>query len=109
MGLTGKAEFVQDGIHEVARAVSGKGPSGAVRPVCSGSESKNEDACARVSEAGNGATPVGLVLVGAAFGFGYATTVGAETGAALAVDDGLLNLQEGVGRTLWGGSFHCIP
>jgi hypothetical protein len=107
--LAGEAEVVEDGIHEVAGAVSGEGTAGAVGSVSAGSEAEDEDTRAGVAEAGNGPSPVGLVLIGATFGLRDTSAVDTETGAALAVDDGLLNLLKVVGRTLCAGWFHCIP
>jgi len=105
----GKAELVEDRVHEVAGAVAGEGAAGAVGSMGAGGEAKDEDAGARVSEAGNRTAPVGLVLVGAAFGLGDALAVGAESGTALTGDDGMMNLVEDGGRNLCAGGFHCIP
>jgi hypothetical protein len=103
LGFCGEAEIVEDGVHKVAGAVSGEGAAGAVGSVGSWSESEDEESCAWVSEAGNGAGPVGLVLVGAAAGHSYAAAVVAETGATLAGDDGVMNLLEERGRR-WGST-----
>ena len=97
-GFCGEAEIVKDWVHEVAGAVTGEGTAGAVGTVGSRSESKYEEARVRVSEAGDGAGPVCLILVGAAAGFAYPATVVAQTGAALAGDDGVMNLLEERGR-----------
>lgn len=91
-GFVSEAEVVQDGVHEVTGAVPGEGASGAVGTMCSGSESNDEDTGARVSKAGDGACPVGLVLVGAAASGSDALAVGAEAGTEFAVDDVVLNL-----------------
>jgi hypothetical protein len=37
-GLGGKAKLMQDGIHEVARAIAGKGAASAVGSMCAGCE-----------------------------------------------------------------------
>jgi len=108
-GFAGEAELVQDGIHEVARAVAGEGASGAVGSVGAGREAENEDSGAGVPKAGDRAGPVGLVLVGAAFGFADAATVFAKAGAALTSDDGFMNLLEELRRYLCIGGCHCIP
>ena len=71
----GEAKLVQDGVHEVAGAIAGEGAAGAIGAVSTRGEAEDEDAGAWVSEAGNGASPVGLVLVGATSGLGDATTV----------------------------------
>ena len=107
-GLTGQAEFMQDRVHEVSGAVAGEGTAGAVRSVGSGRKAENEDAGARISEAGNGAGPVGLVEIGAAFGLTDAMTVFAETRAEVAGDDRFANLLEERRRTLVVGGCHCI-
>ena len=77
VGFGGEAEFVEDRVHEVAGAVAGEWAAGAVGSVSAGGETEDEDAGAGVSEAGNGTAPVGLVLVGAAFGLGDALGTGA--------------------------------
>jgi len=108
-GLAGKSEFVQDGIHEITGAVAGKGAARAVRPVGPGSEAKDQDAGARVAEAGDGTGPVGLVLIGATPGFADAAAVVAKAGAAGAIDDGLVDLLQKRRKRLNFGSGHCIP
>jgi hypothetical protein len=108
-GFGGKAELVQDGIHEVAGAIASEGSAGAVGSVGAGGEAEDEDAGSGIAEAGDGAGPVGLVDVGATFGFADAAAVVAETGAAFAGDDGLVNLLEELRRSLCVGGCHCIP
>ena len=61
-GFAGEAEFVEDGVHEVAGAVAGEGSAGAVGSVGAGGEAEDEDSGAGVAKARNGAGPVGLVL-----------------------------------------------
>jgi hypothetical protein len=100
---------VEDGVHEVAGAVAGEGAAGAVGSVGSRSEAKDEDSGARIAETGDGAGPVGLILIGAAFGFADALTVGAKASAAFTGNDGLMNLLEELGRNLCAGRCHCIP
>jgi hypothetical protein len=99
-GFAGEAELVQDGIHEVAGAVAGEGTAGSVGSVGAGGEAEDEDAGAGVSEAWDGAGPVGLIDVGAALGLAYAAAIVAETGAAFTSDDGLVNLLEELRRSL---------
>ena len=65
-GFAGEAEFVEDGVHEVAGAVAGEGSAGAVGSVGAGGEAEDEDAGFGVAKAGDGAGPVGLVEIGAA-------------------------------------------
>ena len=113
-GFGGEAELVEDRIHEIARAVAGEGAAGTVGTVGSGGEAEDEDAGAGIAKAGDGAGPVGLVLVGASLGLADAAAVFAKTGAAFAGDDGLMDLLEelrgclSVGRLGVGGC-HCIP
>ena len=108
-GFAREAELVQDGIHEIAGAVSGEGAAGAVGSMCARGEAEDEDAGSGVAEAGYGAGPVGLVDVGATFGLAYAAAVVAKTGAALTSDDGLMNLLEELRRSLCEGGCHSIP
>ena len=107
-GLGGEAEVVEDGVHEVAGAVAGEGTSGAVGTVGSGSESKDKDAGTGVSEAGDGTSPVDLVLVGAAARFADTPTVVTQPGAAFAGGDGVMNLLKDLIRSVNEGGFHCI-
>jgi hypothetical protein len=58
------------------------------------SESKDKKARARVTEAGDRTGPIGLILVGAATGIADSAAVVAQTGTALAGDDGVMNLLE---------------
>ena len=95
LGVGGEAERMQDGVQEVARAVAGERTAGAVGAVGAGGESKDEDAGARVAEAGDGTRPVGLVEVGAAAGLANGGAIGAQAGAKLAADDAVTHLLEG--------------
>lgn len=108
-GFAGEAELMEDGIHEVARAIAGEGTAGAVGSVSSWGETEDEDAGAGVTEAGDGASPVGLVLVRAALGFADAAAVVAQPGATLTGDDRSVNLLEEWRRNLCVGGNHCIP
>lgn len=74
-GLAGKTQIVENGIHEGAGAVAGEGATGTVGSVCTRSEAQNENAGTGISEAGNGASPVDMVLIGAALRFAYAAAV----------------------------------
>lgn len=107
-GFAGEAELVEDRVHEVAGAVSGEGTAGAVGSVSSGRKAKDEDAGARVAEAGYGFCPVGLIEVGAPLGLADGAAVDAETGTALAGDDGVANLLEDGRRYLYVRRGHCI-
>ena len=93
-GLTGEAELVEDGVHEVAGAVAGEGAAGAVGAVGSGSEAENEDAGVGVSEAGDGLGPVLLIAEGFAAGFADAAAIVAQAGTTSAGGDVLLKLVE---------------
>jgi hypothetical protein len=86
-GLAGEAKLVQDGIHEVAGAVAGEGAAGAVGAVGPGGEAEDEDAGARIAEAGDGAGPVGMVEEGAAARLADAGAVVAQAGTEIAGDD----------------------
>jgi hypothetical protein len=74
-GFGGEAKIVENGVHEIAGAVSGEGAAGAVGTMSAGGEAKDKDACFGITEAGDGTGPVGLVLIGAAAGFADAATV----------------------------------
>jgi hypothetical protein len=104
-----EAEFVEDGIHEVAGTVAGEGAAGAVGSVGAGGEAEDKDSGAGIAKAGDGASPVGLVVVGAAFGFADAAAVGAETFASFTGGNGFVNLLEELSRTVCAGGCHCIP
>ncbi len=93
-GFGGEAEFVEDGVHEVAGAVAGEGAAGAVGSVGAWGEAEDEDAGVAVAEAGDGLGPVLLVAVGFAAVLADAAAVVAEPGAAGAGDDGVLELVE---------------
>ena len=102
IGLSGEAGFIEDGVHEVAGAVSGEGAAGAVGSVGSGGEAEDEDAGLFVAEAGDGFGPVLLVDVGAALDAADVFTVLAETGAGGAGGDGVVEvLEDGEGG--WSG------
>ena len=107
--FAGEAEFVQDGVHEVTVAVAGEGSAGSVGSVGAGGEAEDEDSGPGVAKARDGAGPVGLVNISAAFGFADSSAVFTKTGAALAGDDGSMNLLEEWRRTLCVGGYHCIP
>lgn len=108
-GFAGEAELVKDRIHEVAGSVTGEGSAGAVGSMSAWSETEDEDTCAGVTEARDGLSPVGLVLIGAAFCFTDALAVVAEAGAPLTRDDGTVNLLQFVGRYLYVRRCHWIP
>jgi hypothetical protein len=106
--LAGQAKFVQYGIHEVARAIASEGAASPVGAVCAGGKAEDQDARARVAEAGNGTRPVGLIQVGTAFRFADAAAVVAKAGTALTGDDGVTNLMKEWGRILCVERCHCI-
>jgi hypothetical protein len=60
----------------------------------SGSEAEDENAGAGIAEAGDGACPIGLILIGSTFGLPNPFAVAAKAYAALAVDDGLLDAEQ---------------
>ncbi len=94
-GLAGEAGLVKNGVHEVTGSVAGEGTACAVGAMRSGSESEDEDAGAGIAEAGNGACPVDLVLVGAALGLADSPAVGTKTRTSFAGDDGFMDLENG--------------
>jgi hypothetical protein len=52
-GLAGKSEFVEDGIHEVAGAVTGERAASAVGSMSTRGETEDQDSGARIAEAGD--------------------------------------------------------
>jgi hypothetical protein len=86
-GLIGKAEFMEDWVHEVAGAIAGEWSAGAVGAVGAGGEAEDEDAGAGVTKAGDRARPVFVILVSAATGLTDMGAVLAQPGAKLAGDD----------------------
>jgi hypothetical protein len=106
--FAGQAELVQDGVHEVAGAVAGEGTACAVRSVGTRGEPQNQDAGAWVAKAGNGASPVGLVHVGATLGLADTLTIFAQTRTEVAGDDRFTNLLQEQRRTLVDGDCHYI-
>lgn len=107
--LAGKAQLVQDGIHEGTGAVSGKGAASTVGSMCAGSKSQDENTSAGIAKARDRPGPVDLVLVGAASGFANPAAVVAQTGAAFAIDDGFADLLQKRRKRLNFGAGHCIP
>ncbi len=63
-GTVREVRPVERGEEEVSGAVAGEEAARAVRPVRGGSEAEYDDRRVRVSEAGDGAAPVSLVLMG---------------------------------------------
>ena len=98
---------MQDGIHEVAGSVAGEATAGAIGSMSTRGEAENKDSGPWIAEAGNGASPVDLVLIGAPSGLPDAPAVVAQAGAALAGDDGLVYLLE-ERRDLCAYWCHCI-
>jgi hypothetical protein len=92
--LAGEAQVMQDWIHEVAGSVAGKHTACAIRSVGARGQAEDENSGSWVAKSGNGASPIGLVLIGTPLGFSDASTVFAQAGAALAGDDGFVNLLE---------------
>lgn len=72
-GIPGKGTEADDGgavqarEEEIPGAVAGEVAAGAVRAVGGGGEAQYDDARVWVTEAGDGAAPVGLVFVGGTF------------------------------------------
>ncbi len=93
-GLAGQAEFVENGVHEVTRAVASEGTAGAVGSVGPWGEAENENAGVGISEAGNGFGPVLLIAVRLAGVLADATAVVDQPGAAGAGRDTVLELVE---------------
>ena len=89
-----EAELVENGVHEVAGAVAGKGTAGAVSPMGSWREAEDEDAGVGVAESGHRFGPVFLVAIGFAPSLADAANVGDESRTTGAICDVLLKLIE---------------
>ncbi len=107
--FAGEAQVMQDWIHEIAGSVAGKDTARTIRSVGARSEAEDKNSGSWIAKSGNGASPIGLVLVGAPLGFSDASTVFAKAGAALAGDDGFVNLLEERRCDLCACGCHCIP
>lgn len=107
--LAGKAQLVQDGIHESTGAVACKWPPCTVCSMSTWSQTQDEDAGAGIAKARDRPSPVGLVLVGAASGFADPAAVVPQTGAASAIDNGFADLLQKWRKRLNFGAGHCIP
>ena len=83
---------MEDGIHEVAGAVAGEGTAGAVGAVGAGGKAEDENSSPVVAEARDRTSPIGLILIGSAFGFADAPAVVPKAAAPLASGDGFVNL-----------------
>ena len=90
--FAGQAELVEDGVHEVAGAVAGKGAAGAVGSVGAWCEAHDEDAGVGIAESGNRFRPVFLVAIGFAPRLADTANVGDEPRTARAIGDVLLDL-----------------
>jgi len=100
---------VQDRIHEVAGAIPGERTTCAISAVSAGREAEDKDSSPGVTKTRDWASPIGLVLVSSTLGFSDFAAIGPQSGAALASDDGLVDLWEKMGRNLCVGRCHCIP
>jgi hypothetical protein len=85
-------------VHEVAGAVAGEGAARAIGAVGAGRETEDEDARARIAEAGHRARPVFVIDIGAAAGLADAGAIDAQAGTQLALDDRVARaVKHGVG------------
>jgi hypothetical protein len=107
--LAGKPQLVENRIHKGSGAVSGERASRPIGAVSAGGKPQNKNAGARVSEAGNGAGPVGLVLIGTASGFSDSAAIIAKARATVALDDRLADLLQNRREGLNFRTGHCIP
>ena len=88
-----ESEIVEDGIHEVARAIAREGSAGSIRSVGAGCKAQDEHPGAGVAEAGNRFSPVGLVDEGAATYLADPSAVGAQAWATFAGNDCITNYR----------------
>jgi hypothetical protein len=106
--FAGKTELMENGVHEVAGAVTGERAAGPVRSVSARSKSKDEDSSAGIAKAGYGPRPVDLILVGATPGLADASAIVPKTGAALTRGNGFMNLLKDRNRTWSIGNSHSF-
>src|SRR5262249_55651886 len=85
--LIGEPGGVQRREEEVAAAIAGEHPAGAVPAVRGGSEADQPEACVPIAETRNGAAPVLLVAELAALGLCDRFAVRNQARAAAAIDD----------------------
>ncbi len=97
-GLGSKARFVQYRIEEVARAIAGERPSGAIGSVRARGQAQDEDASIGIAEGGHRLSPVIPLKISAAADAGYLLAVGAQPRAALAGNDAPVQFVERRGR-----------
>lgn len=91
-----QADLMQNGIHEVSRAVTGKRPACPVRSMRAGSQAENQNPCPWIAKARNGTRPVGVVEIGATLHHAKVAAVGAQPFAAFTGDDSGTDLVEGL-------------
>jgi hypothetical protein len=97
-----QAGAVQRGVEEIAAAVAGKHPAGAVGAVGAGRQADDPQPRPRVAEPRNRAAPVGLIGVRLPFHVGDRQAVGPQPVAGVASGD--VAIKDGKGCI-----FHQIP
>jgi len=97
---------MQDGVHEVAGAVSSKGAASAVGAVSTGRQAKDEDASTGITKTGYRLGPIDLVEIGTTAGLADAVAVIAQPRTPVTRDDVLINLTDGRNRKQGRGRRH---
>ena len=90
----GETGLVEDPIEDVAGAVAGEHPAGAVGTVCARRESQDQDTGGRIAERRHGKSPVSLVAVCAPLELRDFCRMPAQAGAKLAGYDLLIEYFE---------------
>jgi hypothetical protein len=90
--LAGETELMKDRVHEVAGAIAGKGPSCPISSMRPRGKAQDEDAGEGIAEAGDGTSPIRLILICTAFNLADTFAVVAKARTLFAGDDRLANL-----------------
>src|SRR5579862_6458295 len=85
--LRGEARVVEHRIQEIARAVAGEGPAGAIRSMCARGEADDQDFGVGIAEGGDGASPVFPAGICPALGSRHLLAVLPQPHASIASND----------------------
>lgn len=106
--LTCQAKFIQYREEEIARTIAGEHSTCPIRPVGSGSKTKQQDLCVGIAKAGNWSCPVIFVEVGAPLLQSDFFAIAAKSGAAIASDDRLLDARKNWRQNLGWKAVHPL-
>lgn len=109
IGPASQANVMQYRVHKVPCPIAGKRASRAIGPMCAGGKAEDEDTRPGIAEAWHGTGPIRLIHIGTALLFPNVTAVVAQTGTAIAIGDGLIDLKKLRRCELSFRGLHCIP